>query len=180
MYIFNKFKSGVRSILTWSIIYKFIFFWIALYNYLKDYNRLGEFFYSDTFKKLLKEYVNIDIEKDWLGRLYGVINPNLDIEGNLNVNNMIIELDGTNSNDNEYVKTWIYKQLNLIGQLFKIHNLYNYISMDMERVGPINGDNFLVVFDIISRQEMARYFKSFIKQLLFYVVIALIIIFVIL
>lgn len=175
MYIVKRIKQAFSSLLSASIIYKFVFLIKSTYLYLKDYNNVGEFLYGDTFKKLIKQYLNLDLDRDWLGRLYGIINPNLDIEGNLNVNNIVIELDGRNTNNNEYVKIWIYKQLNMIGDLFKMHNVYNYIDMDIERVGPVNGDNFLVVFDIVSRQEMAHYFKLFMRQLLFYAIIAVVV-----
>ena len=173
MYIWKRIKHFGHSLLQLSIIYKFYYMWYAIYNYLADYNQIGEFFYSDLFKKLIKQYVNLDIEKDWIGRLYGIINPNIDIEGNLNVNNIIIEIDGDNTNNNDQVKHWIYKQLTLLGELFKTNDLYNYINMDIKRVGPVNGDNFLVIFDIISRQEMTKSIKHFIYQLLLYIIIAI-------
>ena len=93
------------------------------------------------------------------------------------MSNMIFEIDGKNTNNNEYVTTWIYKQLNMISTLFKgsVDKLYNYISFDFKHVGPINGDNYLLVFDITSRKEMVMKLKSFIIHFLIYIIIALII-----
>ncbi len=176
MYIWKRVKRGIHSLASLSIIYKFVYMWYSIYNYIVDYNTIGEFFYSDLFKKLLKQYVNLDIKKDWIGRLYGIINPMIDIDGKLNVNNMIIEIDGVNTNNNDQVKHWLYKQLGLMGELFKTHDLYNFINMEVKRVGPEQADNFLVVFDMVSRQEMARSIKQFIYQLLFYTIIAICII----
>ena len=134
--------------------------------------------YGDEFKKLLKEYINIDIRKDWIGRLYGVINPNIDKDGKLDVNNTIIEIDGYNTNSNVYVKNWLYKQMYTVGTLFKLKNLYSYITMDIEHVGPLDQDNYLVIFDIATRQIFVESLKRVIKHTLFYGIIASIIMFI--
>ena len=65
----------------------------SLYDYFKDYDYIADTFYSEAFKIVLKEYLNVDIRKDWIGRLYGVINPNIDQDGKYNPNNTIIELN---------------------------------------------------------------------------------------
>ena len=46
--------------------------------------------------------------------------------------------------NNEYIKHWTYKQLNLIGSLFKIEKLYDYINLTFEHVCSENHDNFLL------------------------------------
>lgn len=142
-----------------------------IYYYISDYNYISDTLYSDAFKLVLKRYLNLDVNKDWIGRLYGIINPNIDINGNFNINNVIIEIDGNNTNNNEQVKTWAYKQLTLIGQLFKIENLYNYIDLTFKHVGPKEADNYLLIFDMVSRKEMSYMFKKMLIQLSIYAVI---------
>jgi hypothetical protein len=90
---------------------------------------------------------------------------------------MIIELDGDNTNNHEHIKQWTFKQMKLIAYLFKIEKLYNYINIDFTHVGPENMDNYLLVFDIVSRKEMAQSFKKMSIHLLIYIIIALILIF---
>ena len=63
------------------------------WEYLRDYLYISDTLYSDEFKLVLKRYLHINIKKDWIGRLYGVINPNIDINGNFDINNVIIEID---------------------------------------------------------------------------------------
>lgn len=169
----NPFLRKITSVYKLSIITKLIVFFQSIVNYIKDYNRISDFLYSDNFKDMLKKYLNLEVQKDWIGRLYGIINPNLDIDNKFNVNTMIIEIDGENTNNNEQVKAWLFKQLHLIGDLFKINNLYTYINMTIERVGPVNGDNYLVVFDMVSRRQMAKSFKNLLMQALLYCVIGL-------
>lgn len=157
-----------------TLLYKTYKFISSYIQYKEDLDYISDILYSDEFRFVLKQYLKVNIKKDWLGRLYGVINPLIDIDGNLDINNVVIELDDNNSNDNEYVKTWLHRQLKLVADLFKINNLYNYITLSVEKVGPIRLDNYLITFDIVSRKEMAKWFKKFMKHTILYIIIAVI------
>lgn len=163
------------KLFTYTLIYKIWATIKSFYNYRKDLGYIKDTFYSDELKFVFKKYLKLNIKKDWLGRLYGVINPLVDVKGNLDVNNLVIELDDNNTNNSEYIKVWMHKQLKLIGDLFKIQNLYNFINLTFTPVGPIGSDNFLVVFDIVSRKEFAYNFKKMSVQLLIYIIIAIVV-----
>lgn len=151
----------------------------SIYLYIRDYNIVSDMFYGEGFKKIIKTYLHIDIKKDWIGRLYGVVNPNIDIDGNFNINNVIMELDGELTNNNQYVSNWIYKQLKLVQDLFKFDNFYTYISLDIKHVGPAIGDNYLLIFDIASRKNIGKYFKqTFIQTLIYGIIAAIVLIFI--
>lgn len=158
--------------LKFGIMYRTYKLVLTYAHHRKTKKLISDVFYGDDFRHVLNTYLNMDVDVDWLGRLYGVINPNVDIDGNFNASNVIIEIDGERTNTDEYVKTWLMKQLNLMGQLFKMKNLYSYITMDIDHIGPINHDNYLVVFDIVTRQEYTDAFKKFIYTLLSYAGIA--------
>ena len=166
-------NSILKSFFSITLTSKIIDFFKALYNYAKDYGYVSDIIYSDGFKKMIRQYIHVDLEKDWIGRLYGVINPNIDINGNFNLNNVIIEIDNEYTNNNEYVKTWIYKQLNLIQELFNLENLYNYISLDIKHVGPAIADNYLLIFDIASRKKIGYCLKRMLLQSILYIIVAL-------
>nr|DAM31576.1 MAG TPA: hypothetical protein [Ackermannviridae sp.] len=145
----------------------------SIYRYITDMSYISDTLYSKEFLTVLKQYLRISIKKDWIGRLYGVINPYIDIDGKIDFNNTIIEIDGDNTNSNEYVKNWVYRQFNLIDNLFKINKLYDYINVDINHVGPLNADNYLIVIDVVSRKEMAYMMKRVLKQTILYMIIAL-------
>lgn len=145
------------------------------HQYRKDMRLIGDTLYSDAFKLVLKRYLKTDVRKDWLGRLYGVVNPSVNANGEFDVNSMIIEIDGDNTNNNEYVKHWVYKQMRLISDLFKIEKLYDYINIDFSHVGPENLDNYLIIFDVVSRQITADSFKKWFKHLFVLLVIAVLV-----
>jgi len=124
-------------------------------QYKKDLKLISDTFYGPAFEKVINNYLKTQLRQDWAGRLYCVVNPIIN-NGKYDFENVIIEIDGDNTNDNEYVKHWVYKQLKLIAQLFKIEKLYDYINVEFTHVGPANMDNYLVVFDIISRKVKAE------------------------
>ena len=78
----------LKTIFNYTLISKAYNTLKYLNQYISDRIKIGEIFYGDSFKNLMKQYINIDLDKDWLGRLYGVINPNIDINGKFNVNNI--------------------------------------------------------------------------------------------
>ena len=169
-----------KDLLSKFLIGKIFITFKLLKNYLNDYEYISESFYSEAFKIVIKEYLNVNIKKDWLGRLYGIANPNINSKGNFDITKTIIEIDGNNTNNEEYVKHWIHKQLYLIGEVFKIENLYNFINLEFKHVGPKNMDNYLITFDIVSRKEFTQHLKNTLIHALIYAVIGLILYFTIL
>jgi len=161
----------LKKIFSNLLIYKLYSLFESIIYYVRDYNLVSETLYSREFKKVIMKYLKCELDKDWLGRLYGIINPNIDINGNIDVTSMIIEIDDFNTNNEEYVKHWIYRQFSLLSELFKIEKLYDYISLDIKHVGPLNHDNYLITFDLVSRKNMSMCFKSVIKHTCFYVII---------
>lgn len=161
-------KIGTNT-LTWQLVMLVQ----SIYRYITDLSYISDTLYSKEFLTVLKQYLRITVKKDWIGRLYGVINPYIDIDGKIDFNNTIIEIDGDNTNSNEYVKNWVYRQFNLIDNLFKINKLYDYINVDIKHVGPLNADNYLIVIDIVSRKEMTYMMKRVLKQSILYMIIAL-------
>lgn len=174
--IYNK-SHGISWILkkigSNTLTWRLVMLVQSIYRYITDMSYISDTLYSKEFLTVLKRYLRISIKKDWIGRLYGVINPYIDIDGKIDFNNTIIEIDGDNTNSNEYVKNWVYRQFNLIDNLFKINKLYDYINVDIKHVGPLNADNYLIVIDVVSRKEMTYALKRVLKQTILYMIIAL-------
>jgi len=147
----------------------------SVYDYIKESKTVGKILHSDDFNKILTKYLHIDFDEDWIGRVYGIINPLIDIDGKINFNNQIIEINGENTNNSEYVKSFLYKQLSLMNDLFKLNGIYDNIVMSVEHVGPVNGDNYLIVFDTVCRKNMAKVFKRVAIQSILYIMIIAII-----
>ena len=164
----------LKKLFSYTLLYKIYLNFILLKEYVEDYDYVSESFYSEAFSRILEKYLNLKVKKDWIGRIYGVINPNLDINGNVNFANTIIEIDDNNTNSNEYVKNWIYKQMNMVKYVFKLDEsgFFDYIGCDIEHVGPKEHDNYLVVFYIVSQKAMLQNLKRLLKQFSVYAIIA--------
>ena len=167
----------LKKLFSYTLLYKMYLNLVLLKEYIDDYDYVSESLYSEAFSKILEKYLNLKVKKDWIGRIYGVINPNLDINGNVNFANTIIEIDDNNTNSNEYVKNWIYKQMNMVKYVFKLDEsgFFDYIGCDIEHVGPKEYDNYLVVFYIVSQKAMLQNLKRLFKQFSVYAIIAAII-----
>ena len=161
----------MQKFFSFFLIYKIFAFIESVISYIKDYRLISDTLYSREFKTVIMKYLKCELDKDWLGRLYGIVNPNIDINGHLDISSMILEIDDYQTNNEEYVKNWIYRQMTLISSLFKIEKLYDYISLDIKHVGPENHDNYLLVFDITSRKYMSYCFKRMFWHSLVYAII---------
>ena len=167
----------LKKLFSYTLLYKIYLNLVLLKEYIDDYDYVSESLYSEAFSRILEKYLNLKVKKDWIGRIYGVINPNLDINGNVNFANTIIEIDDNNTNSNKYVKNWIYKQMNMVKYVFKLDEsgFFDYIGCDIEHVGPKEHDNYLVVFYIVSQKAMLQNLKRLLKQFSVYAIIAAII-----
>ncbi len=165
----------IRKFFSWTLLYKTVALLESIYTYIKDWYYVSDTFYSDEFKQVIKRYLYVDLKKDWLGRLYGIINPNIGPNGKYDFSNTIFEIDGDNTNNDAFVKNIIFGKLDLIDRQFHINKLYEYINIEFEHVGPSWADNYLFVFDMVSRRYMAQCFKSWYKQIMIYILLGLIV-----
>ena len=61
----------------------------------------------------------------------------------------------------------------LVNNVFNMDktNFFEYINMELEHVGPIEHDNYLVIFDLVSRKNMMQKLKRIIKQSILYIIL---------
>lgn len=155
-----------------TLTYKILNTFRCLYFYISDWFKIHSALYSDGFKSLLERYLETEMHKDWLGRLYGVINPVINKNGEFDMDRVIMEMNGDATNNDDQVKHWVFQKMNIIGRLFKMQNLYDYISLEIRHIGPVQFDNYLVVFDITARRDFSKAFKKMILQTFIYCIIA--------
>lgn len=169
------FKEAVVSLLKRTLTYKTINVIICLFSYIKSRLYINDTLYSDQFKYVLKKYLKADFKEDWIGRLYAVVNPAIDINGNIDFGSQIIEFTEDGISTDNYVKSWVLKQMNLIKSVFNLQQsgFFDYINAEFKHVGPENGDNWLVVLDLVDRKILVYSIYKEIKQILLYCIIGL-------
>ena len=171
----------IRKFINWTLVSSLIRAIYWTFCYIKDWRLVEESLHGDGFHSLLKHYLKMDSRIDWLGRVYGVVNPAINEKGEFDYNGMVFELNGVNTNNKTWVENWLYKQMILVNNIFDVQKtgFFDIIDANVKHVGPENADNYLIVFDIASRKEMVRRWKRVILQIIVYAVVAGIILLVI-
>lgn len=171
----------IRKLTNWTLVSSLIRAIYWTFCYIKDWRLVEESLHGDGFRSLLKHYLKMDSRIDWLGRVYGVVNPAINEKGEFDYNGMVFELNGVNTNNQTWVENWLYKQMILVNNIFDVQKtgFFDIIDANVKHVGPENADNYLIVFDIASRKEMVRRWKRVILQSIGYAVVAGIILLVI-
>ena len=171
----------IRKFTNWTLVSSLIRAIYWTFCYIKDWRRVEESLHGNGFRSLLKHYLKMDSRIDWLGRVYGVVNPAINEKGEFDYNGMVFELNGVNTNNQTWVENWLYKQMILVNNIFDVQKtgFFDIIDANIKHVGPENADNYLIVFDIASRKEMVRRWKRVILQSIVYAVVAGIILLVI-
>ena len=164
----------IRKFTNWTLVSSLIRAIYWTFCYIKDWRLVEESLHGDGFRSLLKHYLKMDSRIDWIGRVYGVVNPAINEKGEFDYNGMVFELNGVNTNNKTWVENWLYKQMILVNNIFDVQKtgFFDIIDANVKHVGPENADNYLIVFDIASRKEMVRRWKRVILQSIVYAVVA--------
>lgn len=164
----------IRKFTNWTLVSSLIRAIYWTFCYIKDWRLVEESLHGNGFRSLLKHYLKMDSRIDWLGRVYGVVNPAINEKGEFDYNGMVFELNGVNTNNQTWVENWLYKQMILVNNIFDVQKtgFFDIIDANIKHVGPENADNYLIVFDIASRKEMVRRWKRVILQSIVYAVVA--------
>ena len=167
----------MKKLFSWTLTYSFISAIYWLYEYAIDWNRVHESLHGDAFRLILKKYLRMNAKIDWLGRVYGIVNPAINEKGEFDFNGMVFEIDGANTNNNTWIENWLYKQMILVENVFGLERtgFFDIISAETRHVGPINADNYLVIFDIVSRKMMSKKWRRVLGQSILYGIIGLLI-----
>ena len=171
----------IRKFTNWTLVSSLIRAIYWTFCYIKDWRLVEESLHGDGFRSLLKHYLKMDSRIDWLGRVYGVVNPAINEKGEFDYNGMVFELNGVNTNNQTWVENWLYKQMILVNNIFDVQKtgFFDIIDANVKHVGPENADNYLIVFDIASRKEMVRRWRRVLLQSIGYAAVAGIILLVI-
>ena len=156
----------IRKFTNWTLVSSLIRAIYWTFCYIKDWRLVEESLHGDGFRSLLKHYLKMDSRIDWLGRVYGVVNPAINEKGEFDYNGMVFELNGVNTNNQTWVENWLYKQMILVNNIFDVQKtgFFDIIDANVKHVGPENADNYLIVFDIASRKEMVRRWRRVLIQ----------------
>lgn len=137
------------------IIYRFFKYLFLNIKYTKILNKVYE---TENILPNLSELFNTTFKKDWIGRLYAVINPNL-LGEDFDINTIIYEYGNNGLNNNAFVERWIMQRLNIAQSFIQVNNLFDLLTYDIKKLDEY--DNFLFVIEPITLQDCLKYTKYF-------------------
>lgn len=137
------------------IIYNFIKHLILNIKYTK---LLSKVYKDEDLLKKLSQLFGSNFKKDWAGRVYTVINPNI-MDGKFDNTTQIFEYNQNGLDNNVYVEKWIMNRFNVISQFIQTNNLFDLLNYKITKLDDY--DNYLLVLEPITLRDCIKYTKYF-------------------
>ena len=159
------------------IIYNFLKY---LITYIRYVHILNQAYKEENLIQKLNVAVDSEFEKDWVGRLYTVVNPLVqkiptdpaDGSSSIIYNFMA---DGTLS-DKFYIEKWLMDRMNFMNSFLRSNLLFELLTYSITELDE--NRNYLIVFEPVPFQQLKKWTKWFVG-LLSLVLISLIVILII-
>lgn len=121
-----------------------------IYLHIK-YNRIIQKVYKDeNLIDGLSELLNANVRKDWFGRLYMVLNPNL-----IKMTDQIYEVTDKGLNNSAFVEKWIMERFIVLEKFIKANNLFDLLTYSLKQIDEQG--NYLLILEPITFKD---YFKT--------------------
>ena len=123
----------------------------TIINYFKIKKLLLKIYDGEKIEKNLSKIFGVECKRDWVGRLYMVVNPilqNIEDGGNT----LIFD-----KNDNVLIEGWVMKNLELIRNFVVNNSMFDLLTYSIEKIDDDN--NYLIVFKNIYFDDMMRIVK---------------------
>lgn len=135
------------------ILYNFFKY---LFMYIRYYKILMSIYEDENLVSRLGQSLDVNFKVDWIGRLYGIFNPNIK-NGVFDVNNPIYSYNEKGLDTDVFVKDYILTKLSAI-TLFMEHNtLFELVGYEIKRLDNI--DNFLFIIKPLPYDNLKKYTK---------------------
>jgi hypothetical protein len=137
------------------ITYRFITYLIRNLKYSRILNKVYK---DENILQNLSSLFQTEFKKDWIGRIYTVINPHIQ-NGVYDPNVQIYEY-GENGLDNSiYVQNWIMERLNVASKFIQAQNLFDLLTYEIKKIDEY--DNYLFIIQPITLPDCMEYVKKF-------------------
>lgn len=130
-------------------------FLIQLIETLHLQRMLNRIYQSEKVILRLSELFGAQVEKDWWGRLFVVINPAIK-DGKLNDDVIYNESDSPDGGwtDEEYVRAWLFSRMNIITEFIKTENLFDALTYRLKKLD--DWGNYLLILQPITFSDTIR------------------------
>lgn len=137
------------------IIFRFFKYLFLNIRYTRILNKVYE---EENILNNLSSLFGTRFRKDWIGRIYTVINPNV-LNNELDMTTQVFEYDENGLNNSAYVEKWIMEKLNIASSFIRANNLFDLLTYDIKKLDEY--DNYLFIIQPITLQDCLKYSKYF-------------------
>lgn len=134
------------------------------------YNFFKYLFLNIKYSKLIKKaYQNeklldglssmfkVKFKTDWIGRVYAVLNPNLDENGHYSPNTQIFEYGENGLNNERMVEQWVMEKMVIISNFIQTNNLFELLTYSIKKLDEY--DNYLFILEPITLRDCVKWSK---------------------
>lgn len=132
------------------IIYNFFKY---LFLSIRYNNILNKVYRDENIIEGLSKLLDIELKKDWIGRVYGVINPWIR-NGKFDKESIIFEL-GQDMPTNIMIEKYIMERLNIASMFIRNNNLFDMLTYEIKKIDEY--DNYLLIIEPIPYIDMFKY-----------------------
>lgn len=155
------------------IIYNFFKYLFLNIKYSKILNNVYD---NEHILENLSKMFNVNFKKDWIGRVYAVINPNISGD-EFTTETQVFEYGVNGLNNDAYIERWVMQKLNIAQSFIQTNNLFDLLTYNIKRLDEY--DNFLFIIQPITLDECLKYAKYFSILITILIVIGLTFLFII-
>ena len=123
----------------------------TIYNYFKVKHLLNKIYDNEKIEKNLSRTFGVECKRDWVGRLYMVVNPilqNMETDGNA----IVYDKD-----DNMMIEAWVMKNLELIRNFVVNNSMFDLLTYSIEKLD--DDENYLIVFKNVYFDDIIKICK---------------------
>lgn len=140
------------------IIYNFFKY---LYLHIRYNILLNEIYKHENLISNLSKLFGHEFKKDWVGRIYTVINPYI-VNGQFN-NDYISEVGDDGSNQDAFIEQYVMQKLAIAEKFIYSNNLFDLLTYKIIRLD--NYDNYLFVMKPLTYDNFIKWSKAMIVLL---------------
>lgn len=134
------------------IIYNFIKYFI---QYIRCKRMLESIYVNENIIYNLSELYGVNFKKDWIGRLYAIINPLV----NIDPNDRIFENTEEGYSLHAFVEKWLLERLSIASNFIMDKSLFELATYHIEQVD--DDYNYLFTIEPIAWYDFNKWLKRF-------------------
>lgn len=139
---------------------------MIIYNFFKylllnrKYSRLiKKTFQNENILQGLSQIFKANFKTDWIGRIYAVLNPNLDENGQYSPNTQIFEYGENGLNNEKMVEQWVMERMVVISEFIQANNLFELLTYSIKKLDKY--DNYLFILEPVTLSDCMKWSKRF-------------------